>query len=102
MANIYTAAISGTTIAITATQWESQVTVQELPTVANFPTVQLQVYKPSPTGGAATGPRPLSLGQSYTFFKGDAAHLGYRPGDIVGYVSTVTGSSTLVVDEGGS
>jgi hypothetical protein len=102
MANISTIAITTASVGITATQWGYQITVQESPGVTNFPSVQLEIFKPSATSSGSTGPRVLSTGQSYSFQKGDATILGYKPGDVVGWVSTLSGSSVLVIDEQGS
>lgn len=80
---------------ITASCYCVQVAVGEDPSVSSYPTTDLLVYKPT----TSVDPRRVQAGAEYAFR--DGYQSSYGPGDVVGYVKTVTGSTTLYIDESG-
>jgi hypothetical protein len=69
------------------------VEIGEDPSVAGWPTTAFKVYIPTSTDG----PRQRSAGATYAFVK--RAGLFFYPGEIAGYVATVTGATTFFQDE---
>ena len=78
-------------VAIKANTACRNITVGEDRSAAGWPTADFSVKKPS-TGSAA---RQISAGGTYSFM----AQSSFQPGDIVGYVKLVSGSSTFFQDE---
>lgn len=77
---------------ITAQTQCSEVTVQENIGIGTYPTSDFLVFKPN---AAATGIRKQG-GSAYTF-KSDSG--GWLPGDVIGFLQLVSGSTTFDVDE---
>ena len=80
--------------AIAAAVYSSELTVNEDPSVANWPTTDYLVSKPT----SADAQRRIPAGQAYTFRRNAGV---FVPGEVVGYVQTVSGSTTFAVDEAG-
>lgn len=81
--------------AVTAQSQCSLVTVGEDPSVAGWPTTDFYVSKPG--AGPSSASRRISAGGTYTF---DCVGGGkFLPGSVVGYVETVSGSTTFFQDE---
>lgn len=80
--------------AVTANTYCHDIVIGESPTVANWPTTDFLIAKPD----ADATPRRVVIGQLYTFRRAfDRAP--FRPGDIVGYVKSVSGTTTFFQDE---
>jgi hypothetical protein len=80
--------------AIVASTYCKKIAVSEDQSVNNWPTVAYNVMRPTPSDD----PRRIGKGQIYTF---ERIRGIYVPGDIVGYIQAVAGSSTFVIDQGG-
>ncbi len=85
---------SASPTAITAFSYAAtSVRVTENRGVAGWPTTDLLILKPS----SSDTPVRIPAGNSYTFQK--VPPRGYAAGEVVGYVQTVAGTTTLDVDE---
>jgi hypothetical protein len=80
--------------AISAFGYPKSIVVNEDQSVAGWPTVDYMVMKPT----AGDQPKRVMAGQAYNFGK-DAG--SFVPGEVAGYIQTVSGSSTFAIDEGG-
>ena len=69
------------------------VSIGEDPSISGYPTTDFLVYKMT----TDENPRRIPAGGNYTFPRTDAG--SFRPGQIVGYVKAVTGSTTFFIDE---
>ncbi len=74
---------------VTAATFCCRITVGEDGTVSGAPTTNYNVYKPDYN----STPRQVFIGQTYTF-QGI-----FVPGQIVGYIKSITGTTTFFKDE---
>jgi len=81
-------------VAVTATTDTRRISVQEDPSVANWPTTDYLVAKPL---SSSVQIRKLA-GAKYVFERGEYMH---RAGSVAGYVKTVSGTTTFAQDESG-
>lgn len=70
----------------------NRIAVGEDPSVSGWPTSNFLVMKPAPTDD----PREIPMGVSYIFERTGGAYL---PGTVVGYIQTVSGTTTFFQDE---
>lgn len=83
---------NGAATAVTAVSYCRNIRITENRGVVGWPTADFLIYKPT---DAAT-PVRIQAGAQYTF---NAPPSFYKPGDIVGYVKMVSGSTTFDQDE---
>jgi hypothetical protein len=79
-------------VAIVAVSYTALITVQEDPSVPNWPTQNFYVYKPATTSDGIQRP----IGGSYAFQKGGSI---YAPGEIAGYVKLVNASTSTTFQQ---
>lgn len=68
--------------------------IREDPSVPGYPTVGFKVRAPAIT----SAPIQLVAGESFSFTRSDREAI-FAPGDVVGYVETLVGSTTFSQDE---
>ena len=83
---LFTVTNSGPREAVVAATFCNKITIREDPSVANWPTTDFQVSN-TPTG-SQVAQRPS--GTEFQF-----KQKLYSPGQVVGYVETITGSTTF-------
>lgn len=93
MGKTSTYTLTTTPKAVTATFDCTEITVGEDDSVAGWPTVNFQVRKPD----SADQPIEKTAGKTYTFTRGPGKL--FSRGDVAGYISTKSGSSTFFQDE---
>lgn len=95
MAKIKTFAVNdaGDPEVVTAQTVCRTIEVGEDPSVAGWPTTDFKVYVPT----SSDGPRQRPAGATYAFVKPPG--LFFNPGEVAGYVATVTGATTFFQDE---
>ena len=81
--------------AVVALTETPSITISEDPSVANYPTTDFKIMKPTSSDDA----RRIQAGLSYTFVKNGSAR--YLAGEIAGYIQAVTAPTTMCQDEHG-
>lgn len=96
--------VTSTTVTpITATVYGNTIQVSEDVSVTNYPSTEFVIFKVNPLGGApSTQGRQVSAGSQYDFTKGLTVAQPFHPRDIVGYIQTITGTTSFIVDESGA
>lgn len=92
MAKTFTSSMSAspTKTPVTAQTWTRQIEVTEDPSVAGYPTTDYLVYAPT------SSDLPVRMLAGTTFvFRQEAASAPYSLGQIVGYISGVSNSTTM-------
>lgn len=95
---------TGTPVKIVASAWGNNIQVSEDLDASGAPSTDFRIWHvPEDTGGLIeeTSKR-VSIGGFYNFTKGTALSASYAPNDPVGWIQSVTGTTTFVVDETGS
>lgn len=87
---------------ITATVWGNNVQVVEDISTTTA-TTKFTVFLPKQLGGGPTTVgATVGVGGLYNFFKGMNYPMPYRPGDIVGYIQSITGTVNFIIIESGA
>lgn len=93
MTELFTVNNVGDPEAVVVKEYCARVVIGESPAVVGWPTTDYVVRKQS----ATSDPRRIFAGTFYTF---ENPRGFWRPGDVCGYVETVSGTTTFIRDEG--
>lgn len=104
MAALTKITVTSTTVTpITATVYGNSIQVSEDASLPGFPSTDFVIFKTNPLGGGPSAQgRQVTAGNQYDFFKGLVVAQPFHPRDIVGYIQTVTGTTSFIVDESGA
>lgn len=104
MAAFTSITVTSTTVTpIIATVYGNRIQVQEDVAVTNWPSTNFTIFKINQIGGGPSSQgKQVTAGAPYDFFKGVTVSQPFHPGDIIGYIKTLTGTTVFIVDESGA